>query len=55
MAVGAETYLGDQVARQLAQVALDVRGAVIPAAGHNIALENPTVLAQAYLDFFAEG
>ena len=28
-------------------------GAVIPASGHNIALENPAALAQAYLDFFA--
>jgi pimeloyl-ACP methyl ester carboxylesterase len=36
-------------------VARDVRGAVIPASGHNIALENPTALAQAYLDFFAGG
>jgi len=35
-------------------VARDVRGAVIPASGHNIALENPAGLAQAYLDFFAE-
>jgi pimeloyl-ACP methyl ester carboxylesterase len=34
-------------------VASDVRGAVIPASGHNIALENPAALAQAYLDFFA--
>jgi pimeloyl-ACP methyl ester carboxylesterase len=33
-------------------VARDVRGAVIPASGHNIALENPAALAQAYLDFF---
>jgi hypothetical protein len=30
-------------------------GAVIPASGHNIALENPAALAQAYLDFFAGG
>jgi pimeloyl-ACP methyl ester carboxylesterase len=36
-------------------VALDVRRTVIPAAGHNIALENPAVLDQAYLDFFAAG
>ena len=51
LAVGAEAYLGDEVAKQLAQVARDVRGVVIPAAGHNIALENPAALAQAYLDF----
>jgi hypothetical protein len=38
-----------------AQVARDVRGAVIPASGHNIALENPAALAQVYLDFFAGG
>jgi len=25
---------------------------VIPASGHNIALENPVALSQAYLDFF---
>jgi pimeloyl-ACP methyl ester carboxylesterase len=53
LAVGAEAYLGDEVARQLAQVATDVRGAVIAASGHNIALENPAALAQTYLDFFA--
>ncbi|MEV7817586.1 alpha/beta fold hydrolase [Streptomyces flaveolus] len=55
LAVGAEEYLGDAVAQQMAQVADDVHGVVIPAAGHNIALENPTALAQAYLDFFAAG
>ena len=53
LAVGAQAYLGEQVPRQLAQVASDVRGAVIPESGHNIALENPAALAQAYLDFFA--
>ena len=53
LAVGAQAYLGDDVSKQLAQVARDVRGAVIPASGHNIALENPAALAQAYLDFFA--
>jgi pimeloyl-ACP methyl ester carboxylesterase len=52
LAVGAQAYLGDQVSRQLAQVASDVRGVVIPASGHNIALENPAALAQAYPDFF---
>jgi pimeloyl-ACP methyl ester carboxylesterase len=35
-------------------VARDVRGAVIPESGHNIALENPAALARAYLDFFAD-
>src|SRR6202034_2606631 len=55
LAVGAQAYLGDEVSRQLAQVARDVRGAVIPDSGHNIALENPAALAQAYLDFFAGG
>ena len=53
LAVGAEAYLGDEVRAQLAQVASDVRGAVITKSGHNIALENPAALAQAYLDFFA--
>jgi pimeloyl-ACP methyl ester carboxylesterase len=53
LAVGAQAYLGDQVSRQLAQVASDVRGAVITESGHNIALENPAALARAYLDFFA--
>jgi pimeloyl-ACP methyl ester carboxylesterase len=52
LAVGAQAYLGDQVSRQLTQVASDVRGAIIPESGHNIALENPAPLAQAYLDFF---
>jgi pimeloyl-ACP methyl ester carboxylesterase len=54
LAVGGQAYLGDAVARQLAQVASDVRGTVIPASGHNIALENPAALARAYLDFFAD-
>jgi pimeloyl-ACP methyl ester carboxylesterase len=53
LAVGAHAYLGDEVAKQLAQVASDVRGTVIPQSGHNIALENPAALAQAYLGFFA--
>jgi pimeloyl-ACP methyl ester carboxylesterase len=53
LAVGAQDYLGDEVSKQLAQVARDVRGTVIPASGHNIALENPAALAQVYLDFFA--
>jgi pimeloyl-ACP methyl ester carboxylesterase len=53
LAVGAQAYLGDQVRRQMTQVASDVRGVVITESGHNIALENPVALAQAYLDFFA--
>jgi pimeloyl-ACP methyl ester carboxylesterase len=53
LAVGAEAYLGDEVSKQLAHVASDVRSAVIAESGHNIALENPTALAEAYLDFFA--
>ena len=53
LAVGAQAYLGDQVSRQLAHVASDVRGAVITESGHNIALENPSALVRAYLDFFA--
>jgi hypothetical protein len=32
-----------------------IRGTVIAASGHNIALENPAALARAYLDFFAGG
>jgi pimeloyl-ACP methyl ester carboxylesterase len=52
LAVGAEAYLADQVGSQLAQVASNVRGAVITESGHNIALENPVALAQAYLGFF---
>ena len=55
LAVGAESYLADQVSRQLAHVASDVRGVVIAQSGHNIALENPAALAQAYLDFFTSG
>ncbi|HYB85498.1 MAG TPA: alpha/beta hydrolase [Streptosporangiaceae bacterium] len=54
LAVGGQAYLGDAVCRQLAHVASDVRGAVITGSGHNIALENPAALAQAYLDFFAD-
>jgi len=54
LAVGAEAYLGEEVSRQLAQVASDVRGAVITDSGHNIALENPAALSRAYLDFFAD-
>jgi len=55
LAVGGEAYLGEAVARQLSDVASDVHGAVIAESGHNIALENPAALAQAYLDFFASG
>jgi pimeloyl-ACP methyl ester carboxylesterase len=54
LAVGAQAYLGEAVSRQLALVATDVRGAVIADSGHNIALENPAALAQAYLGFFAD-
>jgi len=54
LAVGADAYLGDEVFRQLAQVASDVRSVVIGKSGHNIALENPAALARAYLDFFTE-
>jgi pimeloyl-ACP methyl ester carboxylesterase len=53
LAVGGQAYLGDAVSRQLVSVAADVTGAVIGDSGHNIALENPVALAQAYLDFFA--
>jgi pimeloyl-ACP methyl ester carboxylesterase len=53
LAVGADAYLRDAVAKQLAQVASDVHGVVIAESGHNIALENPAALAEAYLDFFA--
>ena len=55
LAVGAQAYLGDEVAKQPSQVARDVRGVVIPASGHNLALENPAALAEAYLGFFAGG
>jgi len=53
LAVGGQAYLGEAVSKQLTQVASDVHGAVIIESGHNIALENPAALAQAYLDFFA--
>jgi pimeloyl-ACP methyl ester carboxylesterase len=55
LAVGGRAYYGDEVRRQLIQVAADVRGVVVPRSGHNIALENPADLARAYLDFFAVG
>jgi len=54
LAVGGQSYLGDKVFKQLERVAFDVRGVVITESGHNIALENPAALAQAYLDFFAD-
>jgi pimeloyl-ACP methyl ester carboxylesterase len=53
LAIGAQSYLGDQVSRQLTRVAANVRAPVIPESGHNIALENPAALAEVYLDFFA--
>jgi pimeloyl-ACP methyl ester carboxylesterase len=53
LAVGAQAYFGDEVRRQVAQVAEDVRGVVIAESGHNIPLENPAGLARAYLDFFS--
>jgi pimeloyl-ACP methyl ester carboxylesterase len=55
LAVGGQVYFGDEMRRQMARVAQNVQGVVIPEAGHNIALENPTALATAYLDFFASG
>ena len=55
LAVGAQAYLGEEVRRQLTQVASDVRGVVITDSGHNITLENPAALARACLDFFASG
>src|SRR5689334_112630 len=55
LAVGAQAYLGDEVSTQLAQVAHNVRSAVIPAYGPHTALENPAALAQAYLEFLAGG
>jgi pimeloyl-ACP methyl ester carboxylesterase len=55
LAVGGSAYLGEQVAAQLSQVASDVRGVVIADSGHNIALENPAALAEAYLEFFGQG
>ena len=51
--IAGRQLLAGEVSQQLTQVAHDARGAVIPAAGHNIALENPAALAKAYLDFFA--
>jgi pimeloyl-ACP methyl ester carboxylesterase len=53
LAVGGQAYLGDEVRRQMRHVASDVRGVVITESGHNIAVENPAALAQAYLEFFA--
>jgi pimeloyl-ACP methyl ester carboxylesterase len=53
LAVGAQAYLGEAVSKQLTLVASNVHGAVIAESGHNIALENPAALAEAYLDFFA--
>jgi pimeloyl-ACP methyl ester carboxylesterase len=53
LAVGAQAYFGDEVGRQMSQVARDVRSVVIEDSGHNIALEQPSRLAEAYLDFFA--
>jgi pimeloyl-ACP methyl ester carboxylesterase len=53
LAVGAQAYFGDEVGRLLAPVAADVRGVVISESGHNIALEQPARLAEAYLEFFS--
>lgn len=52
LAVGAQAYFGDEVGRHMGQVATDVRSVVISDTGHNIALEQPARLADAYLDFF---
>ncbi|MCT9935290.1 alpha/beta hydrolase [Planotetraspora sp. A-T 1434] len=53
LAVGGQAYFADEVRRQMTRVAEDVRGVVISNSGHNIPLENPAELAQAYLDFFS--
>lgn len=52
LAVGGRAYFGEEVGQQMGQVATDVRSVVIDDAGHNIALEQPTRLAAAYLEFF---
>lgn len=51
LAVGGRHYLADEPAAQMRQVATDVTGLVIEKAGHNIPLEAPEELAEAYLSF----
>lgn len=53
LAVGAQAYFGDEVGRQMTEIAADVQSVVIEDSGHNIAVEQPARLAQAYLEFFA--
>jgi pimeloyl-ACP methyl ester carboxylesterase len=53
LGVGGEASAGPWVAEGLKAVADDVRGYVVPDAGHWLGDENPGALADALLDFFA--
>ena len=51
LAVGGDFFFGEVPRQQMKQVATNVQGVVIHS-GHNIALEQPEELANAYLTFF---
>jgi pimeloyl-ACP methyl ester carboxylesterase len=51
LAVGGDFFFGEVPRRQMEKVATKVTGVVIHS-GHNIALEKPKELAEAYLSFF---
>jgi pimeloyl-ACP methyl ester carboxylesterase len=53
LAVGGDFFFGEVPRRQMERIAMNVRGAVIHS-GHNIALEKPKELAEAYISFFDE-
>lgn len=53
LGAGADFFFGEVPRRQMEKVATIVRGVVIHF-GHNIALEKPKELAEAYLSFFED-
>lgn len=53
LAIGGESYLGDEVRRHMEQAAHNVLGVVIPNSGHHPALENPALLGERLSAFLA--
>lgn len=55
LAVGGERGIGPHVEESINQVANDVRGVLLPGAGHWLTDERPDELAALLLDFFTDG
>lgn len=55
LAVGGERGIGVHVEESISQVAEDVRGVLLPGAGHWLSDERPDELGAVLLDFFSDG